>query len=175
MTAMLSTLGTLVLTLAAPMTPLRAPDTEGVAAPQEEEEKQREVKEFNLGKNGLALDGYDPVAYFKEGAGKPKQGSKKITLRHAGVKYQFASEKNRELFKKTPARFEPKYGGWCAYAMASEQQVEIDPKSFLVTNGELKVFYKGFLNDTRKKWSKEPKVLEPKADAHWKKLLAEKK
>lgn len=178
MTTRLAALSPLLLTLApAPVHDLPPTPETGtvVAATQEEErEQERDVKLFNLGKDGLAIEGYDPVAYFAEGGGKPKQGSKQITLRHRGVLYRFASEEHRELFKQTPARFEPKYGGWCAFAMASKQQVEIEPKSFLVTNGELKLFYKGFLNDTRKKWQKEPKVLEPKADAFWKQLTEKK-
>ncbi len=91
-----------------------------------------------------------------------------------GVRYRFANEKNRELFKQEPAAFEPLYGGWCAYAMARGEEVEVDPKSFLVTNGELKLFYKSFFNDTRKKWNKEPKVLKPRSDAAWKQLTEQK-
>ena len=178
MTSLLTTLGPLFLTLTSQPAPeaVPTPDTGPLAAVQEDEKKEErsDLKHLNLGKEGLALDGYDPVAYFAEGGGKAKEGSKKITLRHGGVLYRFASEKNRELFEKTPSKFEPKYGGWCAYAMALDEKVEVDPKSFLVTNGELKLFYKGFLNDTRKKWQKEPKVLEPKADANWKKLTEKK-
>ena len=137
--------------------------------PDEQQEK-RDLTHFNLGQDNLALEGYDPVAYFKVGGGKPAKGSKSITLTQRGVQYRFASEQNRELFEQKPASFEPLYGGWCAYAMSKEAKVEVDPKSFLVTDGQLKLFYKGFLNDTRKKWVKEPKVLKPKADAYWKAL-----
>jgi YHS domain-containing protein len=135
------------------------------------QEKRRDVSHFNLGKDGLALEGYDPVAYFEEGGGKPRKGSKEFELRHRGVLYRFSSAKHKRLFEARPARFEPAYGGWCAYAMAKGDKVEVDPKSFLVTDGELTLFYKGLFNDTRKKWLKQPAELKKKADAAWKKIL----
>lgn len=142
------------------------------AAPEEEREP-RSVEEFNLGKQALAIEGYDPVAYFPEGGGKPLEGDAKHELVHEGVRYRFASEKNRDLFEKNPARFEPAFGGWCAWAMAKDKRVEVDPESFLIQDGRLLLFYKGFFNDTRKKWKKgEPKELLPKADEYWKKLVA---
>jgi hypothetical protein len=177
MNTLLATLSPFLLLIAAPPTLDEAPtpDTGSVEVAREDEEKQaRDVSQFNLGKHNLALEGYDPVAYFKEGGGKPRKGSKSIELVHRGVRYRFATEKNRDLFKKSPAAFEPLYGGWCAYAMARGEQVEVDPKSFLVTDGQLKVFYKSFFNDTRKKWNKEPQVLKPKSDAAWKKLTEQK-
>jgi hypothetical protein len=136
------------------------------------QEKKRDVSHFNLGKDGLALEGYDPVAYFEEGGGKPKRGSKDFELRHRGVLYRFSSAKHKSLFGKRPERFEPAYGGWCAYAMAKGDKVEVDPKSFLLTDGVLTVFYKGLFNDTRKKWLEQPAELKKKADATWRKLLA---
>lgn len=139
-----------------------------------QEEGARDLRHFNLGKYNLALEGYDPVAYFKVGGGKARKGSKSIELVHRGVRYRFASEKNRDLFKQAPASFEPLYGGWCAYAMARGEEVEVDPESFLVTDSQLKVFYKSFFNDTRKKWNKEPQVLKPRSDAAWKKLTEKK-
>jgi len=141
------------------------------AAPREEEEP-RSVKEFNLGKQALAIDGYDPVAYFPEGGGKPAEGDAKLELEHEGVRYRFASEKNRDLFRKNPARFEPAFGGWCAWAMAKDKQVDVDPESFLIQDGRLLLFYKGLFNNTRKKWEKgEPEQLLPRADGHWKERL----
>ncbi len=132
---------------------------------------ERDVKHFNLDKNKLAIEGYDPVAYFPEGGGKALKGSDKISVTHKGVVYRFASEANKELFLKTPDKFEPQYGGWCAYAMAQGEKVEIDPKSFKITEGKLYLFYKSFFNDTREKWVKDESALKTKADADWKKIL----
>lgn len=143
------------------------PNTDSVA----QQSGERDVRPFNLDKHKLAIDGYDPVAYFPEGGGKPLKGSDKITHTHRGVVYRFASEANKALFVKTPDKFEPQYGGWCAYAMAQGEKVEIDPKSFKITEGKLYLFYKSFFNDTREKWNKDEPVLAKKADAGWKQIL----
>jgi YHS domain-containing protein len=136
-----------------------------------QEKGERDVKHFNLDKSKLAIAGYDPVAYFPEGGGKPLKGSDKISVTHKGVVYRFATEENKALFLKTPDKFEPQYGGWCAYAMAQGEKVEIDPKSFKITDGKLFLFYKSFFNDTREKWVKEEAPLTKKADAGWKTIL----
>jgi len=127
------------------------------------------LREYDLGKAGLALDGYDPVAYFAIGGGKPAKGSKEREVAFRGVRYRFATVKNRELFLAAPERYEPAYGGWCAYAMASNDKTEANPESFLIENGRLLVFYDGFWGDTRKSWLKETgSKLRPKADSRWK-------
>ena len=138
-----------------------------------EDEKRPAISHYNLEK-GLALSGYDPVAYFPGGGGEPKKGKKELTATHLGVSYRFASKENKELFVAEPSRFEPAYGGWCAYAMSRGKKVEVDPKSFLVENGKLHVFYKGLFNNTRKKWQKEGGAkLRPKATGNWKKISGE--
>ncbi len=139
------------------------------AAPQEK--PPRDVAQFNLGKNGLALAGHDPVAYFAED-GKPRKGDAKFELVHDGVRYRFANEANQKLFQASPAKYEPAYGGWCAYAMAQKEKVEVDPESFLVRDGRLMLFYKGWFNDTRAKFLKDADNLTRKADAKWAELIA---
>jgi len=172
LTPLLSLAVAIALALVAP--PAALSSTSEPAQPSLQQVR-RDLKKYNVDKEALALGGYDPVAYFKEGGGKPARGSKEIVHVHEGVTYRFATEKNREAFKKDPARYEPAYGGWCAYAMASDSRVEIDPKSFLVTDGRLYLFYKGLFNDTRAKWNKKPDDLRVKADAAWKKFLADRK
>jgi len=136
--------------------------------------ERQNLKHYSLGKAQLALDGYDPVAYFDVGGGEPKRGDKGIEAQHRGVRYRFASELHREIFLAAPERFEPAYGGWCAWAMVDGSKTEIDPKSFLIENGRLLVFYDGLFGDTRKSWRKtEANTLHPKADSAWNKLTAE--
>ncbi len=148
-----------------------APETAGIAAPAED--ARPALDQYNLGDGGLALEGRDPVSYFAAGAKKPAKGKKDLTATHRGVTYRFANEANRKAFLAKPAAYEPAYGGWCAYAMADGQKVEVDVDSFLIEDGRLMVFYKGLFNDTRKKWLKAGD-LEPKADAGWKKISGEK-
>lgn len=142
------------------------------ALQEEPPKKPRDVSPFNLDKHGLALLGHDPVAYFPEGGGKPKKGLVTLTLEHEGVHYRFASEANQKLFRATPTKYEPRYGGWCAYAMADRNKVEIDPESFLVTDGKLYLFFKAWYADTRAKWLQDEKRLKEKADRAWRVLNA---
>jgi YHS domain-containing protein len=131
------------------------------------------IAKYQLEKDALGAQGYDPVAYFPEGdpkgKGRATKGKKSITHTYNGVIYRFASEANRELFTKAPDKYEPAYGGWCAYAASHESYTEPDPKNFKIQNGRLMLFFKSLFDDTRKSWDKEgPSTLEPRADAWWK-------
>ena len=86
----------------------------------------------NLGEHGLALQGYDPVAYFPEGGGEPRQGRAEFSVTLRGATYRFADARHKQLFLDDPRRYEPAFGGWCAYAMAEGDRVSIDPESFLI-------------------------------------------
>ncbi len=126
-------------------------------------------KQFNLSKNSVAIEGYDPVAYFTEN--KAVEGKKEWSVINEGVVYYFSSEKNAAIFKQSPAKYEPQYGGWCAYAMgATGEKVNIDPETFKVLNGKLYLFYNKFFNNTLKSWNKDEVSLKQKADASWMKF-----
>ncbi len=123
---------------------------------------------YNIDKNGLAILGYDPVNYF---LGSAKKGSPSYSLKHNGITYYFFSSNNLELFKKSPSKFEPMYGGWCAYAMgATGDKVEIDPETFKIVDGKLYLFYNTFFNNTLLKWNKDEKNLNKKANDNWVKI-----
>jgi hypothetical protein len=134
----------------------------------------RNVAEWNLGKGRLAIQGYDPVAYFPEGGGVATPGDPNVTAELGGVVYRFASPAHRATFLANPSRYEPSHGGWCSYAMLEGDKVQVDPKSFIVKDGRLFLFYKGFLGDTRAKWLKADTAAETKtADAMWKTISGE--
>ena len=125
-------------------------------------------KQFNL-EDGLAIQGFDPVAYFLQN--KAVKGNKDLALYHQGVTYYFSSATNKEEFKKNPARYEPEYGGWCAYAMGEKgEKVSIDPKTFKIVGGKLHLFYNRFFNNTLTDWNKDETNLKRKADANWQKF-----
>ncbi|MEO1277466.1 MAG: YHS domain-containing (seleno)protein [Planctomycetota bacterium] len=149
----------------------------GQATQEAKPEPVRNTKEWNLPRrNKLAINGYDPVAYFPEGGGKAKKGSKKIEFTYKGVTYRFASERNRQLFQKAPLRYEPAHGGWCSWAMASGGTTEANPKSFIVKDDRLFLFYDGLFGDTRKDWLKgDHNQLAGQADREWKKRSREEK
>ncbi len=135
------------------------------------------LKEYDLGKKNLALEGYDPVAYFPKFGGKAVKGQKSITHTHRGVLYRFSSQDNKKAFIANPARFEPMYGGWCAWAMTDGKgdKTGANPKSFEIEDGRLYVFYDGFFGDTRKTWNKKGKApkLKANADKNWKRMSGE--
>lgn len=137
----------------------------------------RDVSHYNLEKSQPAAAGYDVVAYFGPAGdgkeGRAVKGDERFTSTFRGITYRFSSAKNMELFISAPIRFEPAYGGWCAYAMSDGKKVEIDPKSFLVSDGRLYLFYKDFFTDTRSKWVKKEMELNPRADKAWKKISGE--
>jgi YHS domain-containing protein len=125
-------------------------------------------KQFNLD-DGLAIQGYDPVAYFVQK--KAVKGKKEISYAKEGVTYYFSSVSNKDLFVSNSAAYEPQYGGWCAYAMgAAGEKVEIDPETFKVLDGKLYLFYNSLFNNTLPKWNKEEPDLKTKADKNWKNI-----
>lgn len=131
---------------------------------------QLRKKQFNL-EDGIAIQGYDPVAYFKEG--KAIKGKKDVgTIFFDGVTYRFSSNENKEAFKKSPASYEPQYGGWCAYAMGNDgSKVEVDPETFKIIGGKLYLFYNRLFTNTLKTWNKNEATLKKNADANWQKIF----
>ncbi len=126
-------------------------------------------KHFNLDKSALAIEGYDPVSYFN--SKKAIEGKKEISFTHEGITYHFSSNANRDLFKANPAKYEPQFGGWCAYAMGENgEKVAIDPETFKVLNGKLYLFYNKYFNNTLKDWNKNEASLKQKAEQNWAKL-----
>jgi YHS domain-containing protein len=132
---------------------------------------QNEVKRitnYNLEKK-IAIQGYDPVAYFK--LGKAVKGKKEITTTFEGVTYNFSSEVNKDSFSKNPLGYEPQFGGGCAYAMGdSGEKVDVNPETFKIIDGKLYLFYNAFFNNTLKSWNKNEGNLKMKAEANWKKI-----
>ncbi|MCU0422431.1 MAG: YHS domain protein [Bacteroidia bacterium] len=128
------------------------------------------LKHYNLEK-GLAIQGYDPVAYFI--AGKAVKGNKLISAHVQGAIYYFSTETNKKIFLTNPVKYEPQYGGWCAYAMGDYgKKVEVDPETFKILDGKLYLFYNAYLNNTLTSWNKDEKNLKIKADANWLKLTS---
>ncbi|MEW6270777.1 MAG: YHS domain-containing (seleno)protein [Thermodesulfobacteriota bacterium] len=128
----------------------------------------------NVDRGGIALQGWDPVSYFPEGGAEPRQGDAGITAEHEGRRYRFVSTANRDRFVADPGRYEPQYGGWCAYAVANGYKFEVDPQSYLVEDGRLLLFYRGMLGDAREEFQNEGVAQGvAKADANWPALANE--
>jgi YHS domain-containing protein len=129
----------------------------------------KRAKEYNI-EDKVALQGYDPVAYFTQK--KAVKGKSSIASTFDGITYYFSTQANKEAFVKTPTSYEPQYGGWCAYAMgANNEKVEINPETFKILDGKLYVFYNAYFNNTMKSWNKDEVSLKKKADNNWKKII----
>lgn len=128
----------------------------------------KSARAYNTLGESVGLVGYDPVSYFSEGGGKPQKGSIKISLEHDGVTYRFASDEHLAAFKKSPEKYLPQYGGWCAWAVAElGKRVDVDPLSYEIRSGKLYVFYRDPGLDTRPLWTPKAEELIRKADSKW--------
>jgi YHS domain-containing protein len=126
------------------------------------------VKQFNIEK-GIAIQGYDPVSYFKN---SPQKGNAQNTVSYNGISYYFANAENKSAFQKNPLQYEPQCGGWCAYAMAVKgEKIEINPSTYKIIDGKLFLFYNAYFNNTLKSWNKEEKTLKPKVETNWNKFI----
>lgn len=115
---------------------------------------------------GLAINGFDPVAYFTDE--KPVEGKAEFTLEHDGAMWQFASMENLEMFKSDPASYAPQYGGYCAYAIGKGKTKSIDPAAWQVVNNKL---YLNHSKAVQEKWSKDIDAGIQAADAKWPDVL----
>jgi hypothetical protein len=112
---------------------------------------------------GLAIKGYDPVAFFKDG--KPVEGSGKYEFEWKEARWRFASAEHRNLFKANPEIYTPRYGGYCAWAVSQGDTASVDPKkAWNIVEGRLYLNYNVEIKD---KWEKDIPGNIKKADANW--------
>lgn len=119
-----------------------------------------------IGSPGLAIKGYDPVAYFEQGG--PRAGLSKFTVQHSGVRWQFSSAANKAKFEQNPGKYMPAYGGYCAYGVAQGYLVKIEPGAWSIRGGKL---YLNYSQSVQRTWSKSPDAYISKADVRWPKLI----
>lgn len=111
---------------------------------------------------GVAVGGYDPVAYFTDQ--KPVQGRGDILYEWKGVTWRFASEKNRDVFKANPEKYAPQYGGYCAYAVAKGATAKGDPQAWKIVDGKL---YLNLSPSVQKLWDKDIPGYIKAANKNW--------
>jgi YHS domain-containing protein len=116
----------------------------------------------DLNDNGVALSGYDPVAYFADS--KPTKGSDAFTSKHDGATYWFASAAHRDTFVADPAKYTAQYGGYCAYAASLGKKAPGDPAQWTVLNNKLYINYDARI---QKQWSADREAFIEKADKKW--------
>jgi YHS domain-containing protein len=113
-------------------------------------------------KEGVALRGYDPVAYFTQG--QPVKGQPQFQAQYQGAVFHFASQASRDAFVAAPEKYAPQYGGYCAFGMASGYKAATDPAAFTIIGGKL---YLNYNRDVQKMWSADVTGFVSKADQNW--------
>ena len=121
-----------------------------------------ETRLVNLDSSGLALQGYDPVAYFQ--GGKPQKGLSQFSATHEGATYYCASAKNRATFEKDPAKYAPQFGGYCAYGVSAGGLFPVDVNTGTIVEGRL-VLNKN--TDVAAMFAKDRDGYVAKADKQW--------
>lgn len=120
----------------------------------------------NAGPDGVAIHGYDPVAYFTEG--RPVRGRPEHELEWSGALWRFASARHRDLFGDDPEAFAPRYGGYCAYGVAENKLVDIDPEAWSIHDGAL---YLNVTLEIREVWSADVAGHLARSERNWPGLL----
>lgn len=115
-----------------------------------------------LEKDGVAINGYDPVAYFAEM--KPVKGSPEFHVGYQGSTFYFSTAANRDTFTANPDTFAPQYGGYCAFGMAKGYKAVINPDAFTVVGQRL---YLNYSETVRSRWLSDIPGYIRQADANW--------
>ncbi len=123
----------------------------------------------NLDKNGLAIQGYDPVAFFTQG--KPVKGTTQFQSTFKGAIYYFASSEDKSTFDSDPAKYEPQFGGFCAYGVSQGHTAPIKIEAFQIVNGRLLMQYD---LDVKKDFNKDQSGNLAKADHNWPSIVNKK-
>ncbi len=116
---------------------------------------------------GVAINGYDPVAYFTEGM--PLKGDAAYASDWGDALLQFASAENKAMYDADPEKFSPRYGGYCAYAVSKGATAPTDPQAWTVHDDRL---YLNFSVDVRSIWQQDIPGNIALADANWPGVLA---
>ena len=115
---------------------------------------------------GIAINGYDPVAYFKGPA--PMKGEMEISSNWNGATWQFSSAENKALFDANPEKYAPQYGGYCAYAVSKGATAPTDPAAWTTVDGKL---YLNFSLEVRGIWRRDVSGNISRANANWPAVL----
>lgn len=116
-------------------------------------------------KNGVAIQGYDPVAYFE--SNKAIQGNSEINTKYNKAMYFFSSKKNKMLFLKNPEKYVPQFGGYCAYGVSENHTSPTDPQAFTIVDDKL---YLNYNMKVKEMWSKDREARIIRANENWKTL-----
>jgi len=118
--------------------------------------------DINASSTGLAMQGYDPVAYFTDG--EATKGDYTITAIYDEALYRFASEEHKALFEENPEAYVPAYGGYCAFGTAMGFKFDGDPTYWRIVDD---VLYLNLSGDIQERWEGDVPGFIVKADSNW--------
>ena len=116
----------------------------------------------NLDGNGVAIQGYDPVAFFLDG--RPIKGNPQFQSQYHGAKYYFANGEHKASFDKEPAKYEPQFGGYCAYGASRGNKAPVKIETWQIVDGRLLMQYD---LDVKSKFNQDQQQNLRKADQNW--------
>jgi len=117
---------------------------------------------------GLAIRGYDPVAFFTDG--RPTVGSPAHQLMWNGATWRFASAAALEAFKSDPERYAPQFGGYCAWAVSQHYLAPGDPNYWKIVNGKL---YLNANARAKELWEEDQAAAIARGHANWPAVLSD--
>ena len=140
--------------------------TDSLQSTSDKTETQAEAKPSVFAEDGVAIQGYDPVAYFSES--KPVKGSNEFSYEWQGATWHFSNAENRDLFAAEPDKYAPQYGGYCAWAVKEGTTAPIDPQAWKIVDGKL---YLNLNPNIQKRWEEDIPGNIAKADQNWPEVL----
>jgi hypothetical protein len=120
------------------------------------------VEPVNKNRGGVAIKGYDPVAYFK--SSNPVKGSPQFASEALGATWWFATAGNRDLFRADPGRYAPQFGGYCSWAVSQGYTADVDPAAWRIIDGKL---YLNYSKGVQKKWEQDVEKRIEDANRNW--------
>jgi YHS domain-containing protein len=120
----------------------------------------QDVKYYNT--KGIAINGYDPVAYFLQN--KAVVGTDSYSTNWSGSKWKFISQANLDSFKIAPEKYAPEYGGYCAYGCSENHKAPTDPNAFTIVGNKL---YLNYNLKVKEFWLKDTSGKIKAADGYW--------
>lgn len=117
--------------------------------------------------NNTAVGGYDTVSFFDPSG--PVKGKKDISIEHLGALWLFVDRENRDLFLGNPEKYAPRYGGFCAWAVAEKKsRAPGNPKYWRIVDGKL---YLNYSESVQEQWLEDIQGHIERADRNWPTLL----
>lgn len=113
-------------------------------------------------KNGIAIGGYDPVAYFTDN--KPVEGKETFSFVWNDTKWLFNTQANLDAFKANPSMYAPQFGGFCAYGVSENHKSPTDPNAWTIVDNKL---YLNYSKKVKELWSKDIPARIKKANNYW--------